>query len=142
MGKTNLVQWLINLIEVKKLQEAVDAAAILKFAAFSPGLMELWLPKLNQWQKLNEGLECKLHLECGDEGVDCGLITLLTFANFDFTDKEKPWYNDLQALISKTRVEYLLGKLFNESALYYAKQHGNSKSIDYISNKPEWKDYL
>ena len=142
VGYPDMSEWMLKLIEVKELQAVIDVEGILRVLCFRPNLMSGWLLKLRDWQLLESGLKSNLKFDCGDRQEQCGFITLLAFANFDFAHKEAPWSTELEELITKTRLEYLLDDFFGKSALYYAMAHGNSKSVRYILGKPEWKQKM
>ena len=128
-------EWLIQLIEMEDIQKAFDVGESLPILCFRPNLLKRWLQKLQEWKLLENGLQANVKFGTGIPNEECGLVTLLTFANVDFANEDYDCYSELQKLMLETPTEYLFDELFAKSALHYAINHRNAKSIKFIVQK-------
>ena len=135
-------EWLIQLIEMRGIQEAFDVGESLPILCFRRNLFKRWLQKLQEWKLLENGLQTNMKFDTGIPNEECGLMTLLTFANVDFANEDYDCYSDWQKLILETPPQYLFDELFTKSALHYAINHRNAKSIKFILGRPQWKQKL
>ena len=127
---------------MREIQNAIDVGESLPTLCFRPNLMKLWLQKLQEWELLENGLQANMKFDTGIPNEECGLVTLLTFANVDFANEDLDCYSELQKLMLETPTEYLFDELFNKTSLHYAINHRNAKSIKFILCQPQWKQRL
>ena len=135
-------EWLIQLIEKEGIQEAFHVEESLPILCFRRNLMERWLQKLQEWKLLENGLQTNMKFDTGILNEECGVVTLLTFANVDFANEDYDCCSEWQKLILETPTEYLFDELFTKSALHYAINHRNAKSIKFILGQSQWKQRL